>query len=165
MKRSSISLVLAGLMLASASVAEARGRGRPWGGPPGSGPAAGACGGGFGPGMLAALDLTAEQQEAIGKARDAMHERTTQTREALDRARDALHELWGQDQPSRDQILGQHTDMDRYRSALREAHIDFRLTVHGILTAEQRAKLRTMGPQGRGPHGPRFDGPPCWEHD
>ena len=165
MRRSTtlMTILAAGLLMAGTALA--RGPGRGLGGPPHEGWGMGPCGGGFGPRMATMLDLTEAQRGQIDKLRQTMEQQTAEARVALFGNRDELHALWTQDDPQRDEILAKQAEMDVYRQALREAMVDFRLAMHAVLTTEQRAKVKAMGPMGRGRRGPPGDDGPCWDHD
>jgi Spy/CpxP family protein refolding chaperone len=104
----------------------------------------------MGPGFFAYLGLTAEQQQQVAALRSAMLEQTSDTRAQLEAKRSEMRALWTVDSPDRDAIVAKHAEMSELREALRIAHVDFKLAVYGLLTAEQRSKLAALPGPGCG---------------
>jgi Spy/CpxP family protein refolding chaperone len=101
------------------------------------------------------LELTDSQRQQVWVLRDQMRKSTADTRSALQAKHEEMRVLWLQDVPNRAAILAKHAEIDALRATMREAHIDFRLAVHALLTPEQRAKLAELPPPGKhGGHGP-----------
>jgi Spy/CpxP family protein refolding chaperone len=159
MKKATIWMALSALVVAlsaGAAVADP-----PWGGK-------GRGGKGMGPHMMMkALDLTAEQQQQVEALRDDFDQVREPLREQVQAKKTEMWALWKVESPDRDAILAKHAEIDAIKRQLREAKVDFRLAVHGLLTAEQRAKAAEMmerrgGKRGkRGMRGDGCRGPGC----
>jgi len=118
------------------------------------------------------LELSAEQEQQVRQLAQERRTATRPVREQLRRVRNELTEIWRSAEPSREQILAKHVEMDRLRHQVREAQVDFRLGLHALLSPEQRSRFaeqmqRRPGRRGDGRHrgagpgrrGPRMGGP------
>ena len=104
-----------------------------------------------GPGRrLAALDLTAQQQQQIGQLRDAALKQCEPLRAQLGQKLDELRNLWRAPQPDRRAIAHKQTEVDTLRAKQRDVWTDFRYQVHALLTPEQRSKWADWGGPGMG---------------
>jgi Spy/CpxP family protein refolding chaperone len=118
-------------------------------------------------GPMAALNLSAEQKQKI----DQLHETAAKQAEPIQKEMAAkaqeMQALWAVEKPDRAAIERKHGEMAALQSKLWGIHIDTRLQVHALLTAEQRAKWAEaphgMGMhEGMGMHGPGMFGDcPC----
>ena len=102
-----------------------------------------------GGGLAEKLDLDELQRAELRALRAAMREETAPVREVMHELRQELKELWSQGWPDEDAIFEVGEDMDTLRSLLREARVDFRLSLMELLTFEQRALLDEDPRQGR----------------
>jgi len=110
-----------------------------------------------GPRIMANLELTEEQEEAIEALRTQSRERDSATREQMVELRNQLQALWQVDQPDADAILAKHAEMNALHDTMREQRRALKQSIDGVLTNEQRAQLEehrgdrpTKGRRGRG---------------
>jgi len=129
--------VLSLVMMFGAVEAMAQGRGRGNGRGRGMGAGVGA-GQGRGAGMMM-QNLGPELQAQIFAMRASHRAKMASTRATLDVKRAEMRVLWVSNKPSRKAILDKHAEMNVLRQNLREARVDFRLSVHKLLSPEQRA--------------------------
>ena len=117
-----------------------------WGRGPGSG--SGPCGGDFA--RFAGLELTAEQKVQIEALRNEQLQATGSLREEMFAKRDAVRQLWLAPTPDQDAILAAQREMRALRDQLQDKMTAFRLKALNVLTPEQREKLQSARPAGRG---------------
>jgi Spy/CpxP family protein refolding chaperone len=149
-------LVLALAVGASLALAQGPGAGQGKGARHGQG-RHGGCGDGRGPGlemMTARLDLTAEQQEAIGKLQDEARARRLETRKEMMRLQNELEGELMKDEPGEKTVMGLAAKIGELRTAQQQSRLATRLAVREQLTPEQRDRMLTMR-AGSGPRGGR----------
>jgi Spy/CpxP family protein refolding chaperone len=134
--------LVAFLMAADASAGRGRGRGKHV----------------LGKRVAAALELTAEQQVEIQKLRAQMIEDLAPAKAKLGELRGQLRQLWQADRPSKKKIMAKHAEMNTYRDKIREARVQFRIDVLGVLTPEQRAKMKELEARRGGKRGAKRGG-------
>ena len=98
----------------------------------------------MGPDLREQLGLTDEQAEKLRALRVEAMKNGIRTRSSLMIARLELEELMRSDTPDRAAIDAKLRQLTDAHSALLRQHVEHRLTLHGILTPEQRAKARTL---------------------
>ena len=98
----------------------------------------------MGPDLREQLGLTDEQAEKLRALRVEAMKNGLRTRSSLMIARLELEELMRSDTPDRAAIDAKLRQLTDAHSALLRQHVEHRLTLHGILTPEQRAKARTL---------------------
>lgn len=136
------------------------GFGRQGGGP--GGPGRGMFGRGGGPGMmLAGLDLSAAQQEQVKALFESERETNQAGQQAIGEARQALHAAIFANVVDNGAVAALQAKIVAAEQAQLSRHVQTQLTMSGILTADQRAKVLThRGRGGRGPgQGRGFGGP------
>ena len=135
------------------------GMGRQGGGPGGRGAMFGR---GGGPGMmLAGLDLSAAQQEQVKALFESERETNQAGQQAIGDARQALHAAIFANVVDNGAVAALQAKIVAAEQAQLSRHVQTQLTLSGILTADQRAKVLThRGRGGRGPgQGRGFGGP------
>jgi Spy/CpxP family protein refolding chaperone len=66
------------------------------------------------------------------------------TKAKLGELREQMRVLWAADNPSKKKIMAKHAEMDKYRDKIRARRVQFRFDVLGVLTADQKAKLKQL---------------------
>lgn len=153
MKRQMVVLLVGGFAFLGAAVAIAHGPG----GMGRGGRMEMGMGMGFGPHMAAELGLSADQQKQIDTLHTQLRAEMAPLMTQIETKQGELTALWKVDAPDRNAILAKVSEIDSLHDQMRAAFIDFRLTVHQLLTPAQRAKAATLmsgpGGHGMGPHG------------
>ncbi|HDR00335.1 MAG TPA: periplasmic heavy metal sensor [candidate division WOR-3 bacterium] len=100
---------------------------------------------GHGRGMiLRGLDLTAEQRQKLDELH-LNHVKESEPTRADVRVKQAeLELLWWAEKPNAKQIIAKVREISGLREKLAVAQANFRLTMHNLLTPEQREKLRSL---------------------
>ncbi|MDE2997668.1 MAG: Spy/CpxP family protein refolding chaperone [Gemmatimonadota bacterium] len=93
---------------------------------------------------LAALELSAEQRTKLESLNLERAKKMAQLRADLKVARLDLRAAMRQDNPDPDQVNARVTAVNKARSLILESRVSHRLKVNGVLTPEQRNKLREM---------------------
>ena len=93
---------------------------------------------------MAALELSAEQRAKLESLNLERARKTAQLRADLKVARLDLRAAMRQDNPDPDQVNTRVEAVNKARSLLLESRISHRLKVNGVLTPEQRNKLREI---------------------
>jgi Spy/CpxP family protein refolding chaperone len=132
------------LLFAAAIATSAFGFG--WGRGPGFG--SGACGGDFA--RVPGLELTVEQKAQLDAMRDAQFNKIAPLREQMFAKRDAVRKLWLEPNPDQAKIQAAQQEMRTLRDQLQDEMTVFRLEALKVLTPEQREKLQSAAPAGRG---------------
>lgn len=151
MKKITLTLALAGVLLLAVTTSDlfAMGYGRggwTWGGR-GGGP----CADGTGPGTLG-LGLTTEQTNKMKELRDAHLKEVTPIRDKMFNKSSELKLLWLQANPDRDKINAVQKEMRTLRDKMQDEMTAYRLGTLKVLTPEQQAKYQATGArQGYGP--------------
>lgn len=111
----------------------------------------------FGPGgerrlehLARLLDLSDEQREAVAGIHESGRARDLPLRKQMLMLR---HEMQGEmmkDNPSEKAVVALAGDMGELRSKIQIGHLQDRLAVRELLTADQRDKLLMLGENGRG---------------
>jgi Spy/CpxP family protein refolding chaperone len=103
------------------------------------------------------LDLSAAQVQKIAEARADMVVKTAPAKAQLQVKHYELRALWTSKAPERRAIVAKHDEIDALERQVRDARIDFKLRVIGVLTTAQRDRLQKSLEEapfrGRG-HGP-----------
>ncbi len=113
-------------------------------------------GGGHGGGWMRqvkSLDLSTKQVQSIAEARADMIAKVAPVRAQIVVKRHELHALWSAKTPNRRAIIAKHNEINALDQGIRNARIDFKIRVFGVLTAHQRVRLQKAieaGPPGRG---------------
>ena len=117
------------------------------------------CGYLFGPGMIARLGLTEEQQDRILELEEAMFSDLEPVIQKLEEKRERMRKLWSATSPDKRQIINMQREMEPLRQKIRERRVDFRLEVIKLLTPTQRNLLTTNMKSGRAYSGMGRGGP------
>ncbi len=123
-----------------------RGRGGApeWGGRPGMTRDRGS---GYGPDrVFAELDLSADQQEKIAKAREDMRRSNWDTMGQLHAEQFKLRVLYLADKPDPNAIADQQKKVDELHRAMIKAQVETGNRIQALLTKEQRERLREYAP-------------------
>ncbi|MGE5171416.1 MAG: Spy/CpxP family protein refolding chaperone [Rudaea sp.] len=97
-------------------------------------------------GALSQLDLTADQQEKIAKIQEEMRAKNWSTMGELRSEQFKLRSLYNADNPDANAIAEQQKKVDELRRTLIKSRVDAHKQMAAMLTKEQRAQLRAMGP-------------------
>lgn len=129
------------------------GFGRQGGGPGGpGGPGRGMFGRGGGPAMmLAGLDLTAAQHEQVKALFESEREAKQAGQQAIGEAREALHAAIFANVVDHGAVTAVQAKITAAEQAQLAREVQVQLTLSGILTADQRAKVLEHKGRGRGP--------------
>ena len=129
-----------------------QGFGRMGGGPGGGGPMFGR---GGGPAMmLAGLDLSADQQAQVKTLFESERDSHQANMKALAEARQALHAAIFANTVDSGAVASLQAKVAAAEQAQLAAQVQTQLTLAGILTPDQRAKLAARGGRGMGRGGP-----------
>jgi Spy/CpxP family protein refolding chaperone len=99
-------------------------------------------GGMLGIGAIERLDLTADQREKLVEIRDREQRKAIESRAQLETAGLDLRKLMRAESPSQTQINGQIDRIARMRADLQKSRVGAMIEARGLLTADQRAKLK-----------------------
>lgn len=96
------------------------------------------------------LELTADQKAQLETMRDAHFKEIEPLREQMFTKRDELRKLWLDADPDQAKIRAAQQEMSTLRDQLQDKMTAFRLEALKVLTPEQREKLKSAAPAGRG---------------
>lgn len=99
---------------------------------------------GLGPAAIQQLNLTSNQVAQLQKIRDQFFSDTQPARAELQTRMKELAQLWTADKPSETAIRNKIAQMDTLRARIRNAVVDRTFAAMRVLTADQKAKLRTL---------------------
>jgi len=99
-------------------------------------------GGMLGLGAIERLALTAEQREKLVEIRDREQRKAIESRAQLETAGLDLRKLMRAESPSQTQINGQIDRIAKMRGDLQKSRVGAMIEARGLLTADQRAKLK-----------------------
>ncbi len=136
MKRISFFATLA-IFLFSAAFAMGQGIGPGWG---------------LNPGLLSALNLTAEQTENIRSLRESFEKETAPLRTQIFERKAEMRLLWMQMNADPEKTKAKQKEIHDLKWQMQEKVTDLRLAFRGLLTPEQLSKLLALGGE-RGHHG------------
>jgi Spy/CpxP family protein refolding chaperone len=163
MKKVSLTILTALLIMAVATLAFGYGRGRDQGGK----------GHGFGRGPCAMegrsaadLKLTADQETAIRSLREAHVKETKPLRDKMFSKNGDLRLLWREKTPDQNKIAATQKEIRNLRDQMQDKGTANRLALLKVLTPEQQSKIQTHGGRGFGQgagrgQGQRGGGPGC----
>ena len=139
-----VSMILALLVTAGVVVAQCR-----CGGGTGATCSAGKMGQGkMGQGMMGQmakeLNLTPDQTKQLQQIHSDFMDATKATRDQLKAERQTMKSLWMADTPDPAAIKAEFAKIDELKAQLRDAGVDNAIRALGVLTPDQRAKLKTM---------------------
>jgi Spy/CpxP family protein refolding chaperone len=97
-------------------------------------------------GMFPELDLSADQQQKIAKMQEDMRAKNWATMGELRSEQFKLRSLYNADKPDANAIAEQQKKVDELRRTLIKSRVDAHNQMAAILTKEQRAQVRAMGP-------------------
>ena len=97
-------------------------------------------------GMFSDLDLTADQQQKIAKIQEDMRAKNWATMGEMRSEQFKLRSLYNADKPDANAIAEQQKKVDELRRTLIKSRVDSHNQMAAVLTKEQRAQLRAMGP-------------------
>ena len=97
-------------------------------------------------GMFSDLDLTADQQQKIAKIQEDMRAKNWATMGEMRSEQFKLRSLYTADKPDANAIAEQQKKVDELRRTLIKSRVDSHNQMAAVLTKEQRAQLRAMGP-------------------
>jgi Spy/CpxP family protein refolding chaperone len=95
------------------------------------------------------LNLTEEQQGKIDTLRESLQKEMTPIRTDMIKKRMELNLLWMEDSPEGKIIKFKQKEIRELKGIMENRLTDFRLSVNGILTPEQRAELMAKRAQGK----------------
>ena len=98
---------------------------------------------------FANLNLTEEQQGKIDAMRESLQKEMTPIRTDMIKNRMELNLLWMEDSPEGKIIKAKQKEIRELKGIMEDRLTDFRLSVNGILTPEQRAELMAKRAQGK----------------
>jgi Spy/CpxP family protein refolding chaperone len=98
---------------------------------------------------FANLNLTEEQKGKIDAMRESLRKEMTPIRTDIFKKKMELGLLWMEDSPEGDKIKAKQKKIRDLRGKMEDRGTDFRLSVNGILTPEQRAELMAKRAQGK----------------
>lgn len=142
-----VALVVVALIV-TASIAFAQVQRGPKAGPPAGAPAPGVgCpiggpGMGLGPAMVRDLNLTPDQVRDLQQLRDNFFAATKTQHDQIQAIARQIAQLWAADPIPVAQIRTLAADMDALRADIRDAGIEHAVQALGVLTPEQREKVR-----------------------
>jgi Spy/CpxP family protein refolding chaperone len=94
--------------------------------------------------LAAELGLTDAQVAQMKTLHQEFVDGTKATRERMMAKRKEMADLWSADQPDADGIKAAAAEMDGLRAQMRDTGIDYLIKALGMLTPDQRVKLRTI---------------------
>ena len=97
-------------------------------------------------GMFSGLDLSAEQQQKIAKIQEDIRAKNWATMGEMRSEQFKLRSLYNADKPDANAIAEQQKKVDELRRTLIKSRVDAHNQMAAVLTKEQRAQLRSMGP-------------------
>lgn len=95
--------------------------------------------------MMRELDLSKEQRETIAELRDKQERTAIRMRADLQTARLDLRRLMRVEKPDRMAVHRQIDRIAQLRAGMQKARIGLRLDIRGLLTPEQRERMREPG--------------------
>ncbi|MFT5434029.1 MAG: Spy/CpxP family protein refolding chaperone [Myxococcota bacterium] len=107
--------------------------------------------------MVEKLGLDAEQEQQVRTLATDKKATVKPLRQKMRTLREQMGSLWEADELDTDAIVALHTEMGQLKSQIGQARLNFRLGMHGVLNAEQRAQMKAQrGKRGkRGKHNKR----------
>ena len=97
-------------------------------------------------GMFSDLDLTADQQQKIAKIQEDMRAKNWATMGEMRSEQFKLRSLYTADKPDANAIAEQQKKVDELRRTLIKSRVDAHNQMAAVLTKEQRAQVRALGP-------------------
>jgi Spy/CpxP family protein refolding chaperone len=91
--------------------------------------------------LLAKLNLTTEQQQAVDAARAQLRQQVNELRQQLSAEREKLADLWSAPEPDDAAIAAQRDKVSALRKQVRERVAAHLLEVRGLLTPDQQTKF------------------------
>ena len=94
--------------------------------------------------MIKELSLTQDQTQQLQQIRNEYMEATKATREQLKAEHQAMMSLWMADSPDAAAIKAEFAKIGDLKAQMRDTGVDYAIRGMAVLTADQRAKLKTM---------------------
>jgi Spy/CpxP family protein refolding chaperone len=95
------------------------------------------------------LNLTSEQLSKIKSVWFDLHKRAIEVRAKIQLAELELRELMDADTPNESQVKGKIEVIGKLRTDLRLARVEGMMSIHQVLSAEQKAKLKELRQENR----------------
>ena len=88
--------------------------------------------------MIGKLNLTDAQQKQVAELAKKEKDEISKVRAEMDKLRDQIRALWEKEPVDKNKVKSLHRKMQTAQTKIADAHLNFRLGVYDVLTAEQR---------------------------